>query len=163
MKTLLALALALLTTADPDPAKLLKQTGFPLSEAIAKATPLAKEGTVVSAELKQKDGKVVYSIEFAQGDKTLEIKIDAKSGELTEKEIEDKNQSVAVKALKTTLLQAIENALKQVPGQAFDAEAEMVDEKLEIKVKILSEGKEHKVRLDPSGVVVKDKTKKKKD
>jgi uncharacterized membrane protein YkoI len=157
---MLGLAMLLAADLEDDPAALLKQTGYPLSEAIAKASALAKEGTVVSAELENDDGKLIYSVGFALGAKTLEIELDARTGELVRKSTEEEDQSAAAKALKVPLAQAIENALRKVPGLAFEAEAGIEEGELEIEVKIVSDGKVHKVQLDANGAVVKVKTKK---
>ena len=147
---------------EEDPASLLKKTGYTLKEAIDKA---AKEGggaTVVVAELEEgANGRALYAVEFAQGDKVLEVKLDAKTGELVKKEIEDEDRSAVAKACKISLSQAIQTALQKVPGLAFSAEAVMEHEKPEIEVQILSEGKVYKVELDPAtGAITKVKTRK---
>lgn len=131
-----------------DPADLLKKTGLTLSEAIAKATVIAKQGTVVEAELEEEDGKVIYSISFAQGNKVFEVNLDAKSGEQVGTETENEDESATAQALKITVTQAIEAALQKKPGLAFNAAAELEDGKPEVEVKILSEGKVYKVEVD---------------
>jgi uncharacterized membrane protein YkoI len=166
MKTVMTLVMGLvvasgLANEDGDPVDLLKKSGYTLSEAIAKATVIAKEGTVVAAELEEDDGKVVYSVEFAQGGRILEISLDAKTGELVEKEVEDEDESSVAKALKITLPQAIEAALQKMPGLAFEVESELEDGKVEIEVKILSDGKVYEVEVDGvTGVAGKARTKK---
>jgi len=169
MKTILALTMLLAAAGglagwalrQEDPGKLLQQTGYTLSAAIAKAVKEAKEGTPVRVELEEEDGKVIYSIELAQGSKILEVNLDAKSGDLVKKDTENEDKSEVAKACSVPLSKAIETALQKVPGQAFQAEAEIADGKAQIEVKVLSEGKVHKVLIDGvTGVVLAVKTKK---
>ena len=145
-----------------DPASLLKKTGYSLAEAIAKASKESGGSSVVVAELEEgANGKALYAVEFAQGAKVLEVKLDARTGELVKKEIEEEDRSAVVKACKVPLGQALETALQKVPGQAFAAEARIEHEKPEIEVQILSEGKIYKVEIDGvSGAVTKVKTRK---
>src|SRR5947207_10402192 len=117
---------------EDDPAALLKKTGFTLSEAIAKAAKQAGDAMAVVAELEEEDGKVIYSIEFAQGTKILEINLDAKSGDIVKKETEDEDKSAVAKACKVALAKAIETALQKVPGLAFVAEAGLEEGRAEI-------------------------------
>jgi uncharacterized membrane protein YkoI len=165
MKSMLILAAALaaaggyrLAAADEDPASLLKKTGYTLAEAIAKSGPHSGGGTLVVAELEEEDGKVVYTLEFAQGDKIVEVNLDAKTGELVKKETENEDKSAIAKACKVTLTQAVEAALQKVPGLAFSAGGEMKDGKPEIEVQVVAEGKLSKVVIDgASGAVIKVK------
>src|SRR5579862_6777399 len=133
---------------DDHPAQLLKKTGLTLSEAIQKAAAIAGQGTVVGAELEEEDGKVIYSVEVAQGNKILEVNLDAKTGEKVNTETENEDKSAVAQALKVSVGQAIEAALQKKPGLAFNAEAEVEDGKPEIEVKILSDGKVYKVEVD---------------
>jgi uncharacterized membrane protein YkoI len=166
MKSMLALAglfaaaggLFRLAAADEDPASLLKKTGYTLSEAIAKAGPHSGGGTAVVAELEEEDGKVIYTMEFAQADKIVEVNLDARTGELVKKETENEDKSAIAKACKITLAQAIGSALQKVPGLAFSAAGELKDGKPEIEVQIVTEGKLSKVVIDgASGAVIKVK------
>ena len=167
MKTKLILAAAVLAVgwrrADDgeDPAALLRKAGITLSEAVQKAAAIAGEGTVVGAELEDEDGKVIFSVEVAQGDKILEVNLDAKTGEKVNVETEKEDKSAVAKALKIGVGQAIEAALQKKPGLAFAAEAEVEDGKPEVEVEILSEGKIWKVEVDgASGVAGTPKAKK---
>jgi uncharacterized membrane protein YkoI len=155
MKAMLVLAMALLAAGwmrtdagDDNPAELLKKTGITLSEAIQKAAAIAKDGTVVGAELEEEDGKVIYSVEVAQGTKIFEVNLDAKTGDKVNTETENEDKSAVVQALKISVTQAIEAALQKKPGLAFNAEAEVEDGKPEVEVKILSDGKIFKVEVD---------------
>ena len=154
MKTILALMMTLAAAGggltawalkQEDPGKLLQQTGYTLSAAIAKAVKEAKEGTPVQVELEEEDGKVVYSVEIALGSKVVEVNLDAKSGDLVKKDIENEDKSEVAKACSVPLSKAIETALQKVPGQAFQAEAAIAHGKPQIEVKVLSEGKVQKV------------------
>lgn len=146
---------------DENPAELLKKAGITLSEAVQKATAIAGQGTVVAVELENEDGKAIFSVEVAQGDKILEVNLDAKTGEKVNTENENEDKSAVAKALKVTVAQAIEAALQKKPGLAFSAEAEVEDGKPEIEVKIWSDGKLFKVEVDgATGVAGAPKAKK---
>jgi uncharacterized membrane protein YkoI len=169
MKTILALTMLLAAAGgvaawalwQEDPGKLLQQTGYTLSAAIAKAVKEAKEGTPVLAELEEEDGKVVYSIEVAQGGKIVEVNLDAKTGELVKKDTENEDKSKVAQACSVPLSKAIETAVQKVRGQAFHAKAEIAEGKAQIEVKVLSEGKIQKVLVDGvTGDVLAVKTKK---
>jgi uncharacterized membrane protein YkoI len=148
-----------LAGADEDPASLLKKTGYTLAEAIAKAGPHSGGGTAVVAELEEEEGKVIYTMEFAQGDKIVEVNLDAKTGELVKKETENEDKSAIAGACKVTLTRAVESALQKVPGLAFSASGELKDGKPEIEVQIVAEGKLIKVVIDgATGAVIKVKT-----
>src|SRR4029453_11286375 len=102
-----------------DEEALLKKAAYPLTEAIQKATAIAKEGVLVSAELEDDNGKAVYVVEFALDKKVIEIKLDAATGELLTKEIEDDDKSDLVKACKLALTRGMEIALEKVPGKVM--------------------------------------------
>src|SRR5579883_861771 len=168
MKTVLVLAVGLVAAAafrkpdeGGDPAELLKKTGLTLAEAVTKATAIAKQGTVVEAELEEEDGKVIYSISFAQGNKVFEVNLDAKTGEQVGTETENEDASAKAQALKITMTSAIEAALQKKPGLAYNAEVELEEGKPEVEVKILSDGKVWKVEVDgATGVAGTPKQKK---
>lgn len=153
--TLLA-AILLTTAGDRELEGLLKRSAYPLGDAIAKALEIARTGVVLSAELEEEDGRAVYSVEIAQGRKTLEVVLDARTGELVEKALEDDDQDSLAGACKISLARAIEIAKAKVSGQAFAAEAERDDDKPVLEVKLLGDGKVHKVKIDPAtGEVLK--------
>jgi uncharacterized membrane protein YkoI len=169
MKLMLVLAMTLTAAGglvrwilpQDEPEKLLKQTGYTLQEAIARAAKEAKEGLPVLAELEEEDGKAIYSIEFAQGSKIVEVNLDAKTGELVKKDTENEDKSEIAKACSFPLTKAIEIALQKIPGKAFEADAEISEGKGRIDVKILHEGKVRKVVIDGmTGEVVSVKSKK---
>ena len=100
MSMILTVLVAAMTAGDDEVAALLKKAAYPLTEAIQKATPIAKEGVLVSAELEDDGGKAVYVVEFAVDKKVIEIKLDAATGELLKKDVEEDDKSDVVKACK---------------------------------------------------------------
>jgi uncharacterized membrane protein YkoI len=156
------LAAALLSPADDQELEgLLQRSSYPISDAIKKALEIAKTGIVLSVELEDEDGKAVYSVDIAQDRKTMEVVLDAKTGELLKKVVEDDDQESLAKACKITLTRAIEIAKEKVTGQVFAAEAEIEDEKPILEVKLLGDGKVHKVKIDPAtGEVLKVRSRK---
>ena len=146
---------------DDELAALLKKTTYPLTEAIQKATAIAKDGVLVSADLENQDGKAVYVVEFALEKKVVEIKLDGATGELLTKEIEDDDKSDIVKACKLPLTRGIEIAVEKVPGKVVAAEAEIEEGKPILETKIFVDGKVLKVKVDAvTGAVLKIKGKK---
>jgi uncharacterized membrane protein YkoI len=155
------LTLLMTATLAGDEEALLKKATYSLTEAIQKATPVAKDGVLVSADLEDDNGKAVFVVEFAQDRKVVEVKLDAVTGELLTKEIEDDDKTGIVKACKLPLTRGIEIALQKVPGKATGAEAEIQDEKPVLEIKIFTNGKLVKVKVDAvSGAVLKTKTRK---
>lgn len=169
LKLMLVLAMALSAAGglvrwaleQDDHEKLIKQAGYTLQEAIARAAKEVKDGIPVLAELEDEDGKAIYSIEFALGSKIVEVNLDAKTGELLKKDTENEDKSEIAKACPFPLSKAIEIALQKVPGKAIEADAEVAEGKGKIDVKILHEGKVRKVVLDgATGQVLSVKSKK---
>jgi uncharacterized membrane protein YkoI len=163
MSTILTVLIAASAAAagDDEPAALLKKAAYSLMDAIQKATPIAGEGVLVSAELEDQDGKAVYVVEFAVQKKVLEIKLDAVTGELLKKDIEDEDKSDIVRACKLPLVKGIEIAVAKLPGKLFAAEAEIEDDKPLFETKILVDGKLLKVKIDAvTGAVLKIKGRK---
>lgn len=157
--TLAAAALLLSPNDDKELEGLLKRSAYPLGDAVKKAMEVARKGTIVSIELEEEDGKAVFSVDIAQDRKTLEILLDAGTGELVEKTIEDDDQESVADACKIPLGRAIELALEKVAGRAYAAEAEIEEGKPVLEVKILGDGKVHKVKVDAvTGAVLKVKS-----
>lgn len=146
---------------DEEVAALLKKAAYPLTEAIQKATPIAKEGTLVSAVLEDRDRRAVYVVEFALEKKVIEIQLDAATGELLKKDLEDDDKSDVVKACKLPLAKGIEIALAKVPGKLVAAEAEIEDDKPVLEAKIFADGKVLKVKVHAeTGEILKVKGRK---
>lgn len=158
---ILTVLLAALMADDKELEGLLKQAAYPLSEAVRKALEAAKGGVVLNAELEDEDGKAVYSIDIAQEKKTVEVVLDARTGELIKKGVEDDDQSDLAKACKITLAQALQISMQKVAGQVVAAEAEIEDDKPILEVKIFGDGKVQKVKVDAvTGEVLKIKARK---
>src|SRR5262249_37375798 len=144
-----------------DEEALLKKATYSLTEAIRKATPIAKEGVLVSADLEDDHGKAVFVVEFAQEKKVVEVKLDAVTGDLLTREIEDDDKTEIVKACKLPLTRGIEIALEKVPGKVVGAEADIEEGKPYLETKIFADGKVLKVKVDAvTGTVLKIKTRK---
>ena len=102
-----------------------KQPAISLAAGIAAAQKSAPGMQFLAAEIENEGGKVICSVVLAQGDAASEINIDATSGVVvnTEKEkIHDKTKALLQalakdrKLASTTPAQAIEAALKRLPG-----------------------------------------------
>jgi uncharacterized membrane protein YkoI len=161
MSMMLTVLIAVAAGLAGDEEALLKKAAYPLPEAIQKATAVAKEGVVVSAELDEVDGKAVYIVEFAHEGKVIEVTLDAATGDLLTKVSEEDDKSDVVKACKITLSKGIAVALEKVSGKLLKAEAELESQKAVIEVKIFADGKAHKVKVDAvTGEVLSVKSKK---
>jgi uncharacterized membrane protein YkoI len=146
-----------------DYEKLLKEAKLTLSEAIRKALKEAGEGVAVEAKIEAKDSTILYSVDVAHGDRTLDITIDDRTGDVAEKETGEDDQSKVVNASKISLLQAIEISLQKTPGLAVGAKLEIEGGKPEAEVKIFSEGKVSTVTLNgQTGDVLRIREKSKK-
>jgi uncharacterized membrane protein YkoI len=128
--------------------RLLDAAGYDLAQAIEKGMKEAGHGTPFHAELEDDGGRAVYSIDVAQGEKTLNVVLDAGTGAVVEKELEDEDHSKAVAASKTTLAAAIATALASGPGKAVDAHLTMRDGVARVAVKVFGEGGLKVVRID---------------
>jgi len=154
--------LALVSMSFADEGKwdaLLKQTEYPLGDAVAKALAFAKEGAVIEAEIETDEDKAVYSVDIAQGAKKLNVVLDAKTGEVVEKDLEDEDQSAIAKAFeKLTLAKAIETALaKHAGAKAVHAVFLVEAGKAVASVTVVVLGKEAVVRIDgATGEVLAD-------
>ncbi|MBI4566510.1 MAG: PepSY domain-containing protein [Planctomycetes bacterium] len=127
--------------------KLIRQAAFDLSEGIEKAL-LAAPGTAIEAGIEGGSGRVIYSIEVAQGVQVREIELDAKTGAVVGDEIEDEDRSKLVAASKRSLPDALRAALEKVPGTAVHVKAELRDERAQATVGILREGRFFMVIVD---------------
>lgn len=121
MKLWLALIALGIVAPDNNAEKLLKDSQYNLPASIDKAGKDLKDVTPVSAWLRSVNGRTQYTVRFAQGETTVKISLDAKTGEVIEKVTEQRNRTKAVSMSKTSVAQAIEIALKKVPGKAYRA------------------------------------------
>jgi uncharacterized membrane protein YkoI len=142
----LALLFALSAAGD-DAQNLVGQATIPLEKAIEHGLREASGGAVVKAELEKEDGRVVYSLDVAQGTRILELHIDPKDGSVVGRENENEDQS-KLAAAKVTLGQAVAAALAAQPGQAVSDEYEDDKGKLVAEVKVVANGKVVEVTVD---------------
>lgn len=66
---------------EPDEAKLAARAHVDAVQAI-EAARRAHPGRAFAADLEDKNGRLLYVVEIAQGDKTLEVSVDAHSGKV---------------------------------------------------------------------------------
>ena len=107
---------------DPDWEAVLKGATLSLSDSIDKGLKETGEGIVVSAEIEPAGDKVVCAIDIAKGKEVVAALLDLKDGSVVAKEKTPEDQSGRIKAYKVTAKEAIEAALKAVPGQAVTIE-----------------------------------------
>lgn len=144
-----------------DYEKLLAAATFSLQEAIDKAAavPDAKECVVVSAEIEEEGGKMIYSIQVAKGPKVLEINLDIASGAQVSADLENEDKSAEAKSAKITVKQALEAATKKKGVRPISASLALDGDKPVWNVSIWTAKKAEKiVRLDAlTGDVIKAK------
>jgi uncharacterized membrane protein YkoI len=136
---------------DTDYEKLFKAATFTLTAAIDKALLIeeAKGCVVVNAEIEEENGKIIYSIQLAKGNKILEVNFDVRNGSLLPLENEDGDKSAQAKAAKITVKQAIETVLKLEKGGVVEASLVMKEGKPVCDVKVYSpEGKLKTISLN---------------
>lgn len=131
--------------------KLVKASGYSLTEAIEKGMEEAGEGTPFHAELEEDKGEIAYSIDIAQGKKTCNVVMNAEDGEVLENDVEDEDHTDEVKACKVSLAEAIKAALKKTPGTAVEAQFSLKGGKPVVNVKVLADGEVTTVKIDAGG------------
>jgi len=147
MKALLAAAL-IVGLAGPDYEKMLAEAKYSLAEAVDKGLKEAKEGVVVKVQLEREKGRVIYTMDIAQGDKILEVNLDVKDGSVVARKTENDDKSRIAKAAKVGVKQAIEASLKKSEGKAVSAEIRLKAGKPEVEVQVFKEGKLTGVTVD---------------
>jgi uncharacterized membrane protein YkoI len=139
-----------------SPEKLLKEATVSLPEAVEKALPEIKEGSAVTARLKEDKGRVLYVVSVAQGEGAVRLSIDAKTKEIVEKASLKKNYAKLIGASKVTLAKAVEAAILKVPGKATRVHFELKKGKPVAEVIVFKDGKSFEVKLDAvTGSVIK--------
>lgn len=140
-----------------------------LTQALETAGKEVKDGKAVGVELEMEDGKPTCSVMLLQGDKVMEVKIDAVSGKMGKVE-EEKVDADEVKELaetkqalgvaKISLALALEAAVKEVKdGKPMQVELGLEDNKPMYEVKLLQGDKLLEALIDPvNGKVVKVET-----
>ncbi|GEM_PF-1295517 len=131
--------------------RLVKATGYSLTEAIEKGLEEAGEGIPFHAELEEDKGEIAYSIDIAQGKETCNVVLNAEDGEVLENDVEDEDHTDEVKACKVSLADAIKAALKKNPGKAVEAEMSLKGGKPVVNVKVLADGEVTTVKIDAGG------------
>lgn len=128
--------------------KLSASAKITLSQAIEAAVKEAPGARPIEAELEEKDGAPRYEIELLVGDGVKEAKVDARDGRVIKIEVEELDEDdakelaatrAALDASKTSLVGAIEAALRRVEGgRAIEAELETEDGKAVIEVTVVT-------------------------
>jgi len=158
MKTVWILVVALLSAGVPSnkPAELIKKAKLSLPEAAEKAVPEAKEGTPFSARLREEKGRLVYSIGFAQGEKSLRVLIDASTAEIVSTSTEAKSRSKMISGVKVAMPKLIEAAVAKVAGKATRVSYELKKGKPFAEIIVVKDGKLFEVKVDATtGLVTK--------
>jgi hypothetical protein len=93
-----------------------------LSDAAQRGLRTASEGVLVQAELEVDAGRLVYSIDVAQGARMRNVVLDAKTGEVLEDVLEDEDHAAVVAAFgKVGLLAGVDAAAAASQGTPFYA------------------------------------------
>ena len=146
---------------DKARAEALAKASITLAEAVNRAE--AKTGgKAVEAELEVEKDALFFEVETLKEGVRIEVKIDARTGEVIATEVEkDKKGKAAglAEALKTatvSLAGVIVQAESAAGGKAVEAELEVEKERSVFEVSILKDGAEIEVKIDPvTGKVLK--------
>lgn len=158
MKCAWMVVLALLGAAAPvnKPAELISKAKLSLTDVVAKVAPDVKDATPFFAKLKEEKGRVIYTVNFAQGGSSVKLLIDASTAEVINRTTEKKDRSKAISTSKLTMAGAIEAALKKVPGKASRALFYVKKGKPMAEVMVVKEGKLFEVKVDAAtGAIIK--------
>lgn len=145
------------STPAPDYGKLVPQAKITLAEALDKAGKEVIGGVPVSGYMEDNEGQPRYFVYVAKGKESVEVELDLKAGTVLGKKPHPDDDSKLVAAVKIKISQAIETALKKVPGKAVYADFDM-DETgpPEAEVDVFASGKLTKVYINAvSGEVTK--------
>jgi uncharacterized membrane protein YkoI len=130
-----------------DWARLLDRTELSLSAAIARAAA-AGPGIPIHAELEDEDGRVVYSVGLAVGNKVRELRLDPKTGEVIGEETEDEDRSRIAASLTMPLQALLDKVLESASGRAVEAELEMKGGRLRVEVKVFGPDGLREIKAD---------------
>jgi uncharacterized membrane protein YkoI len=120
---------------------------YSLAEAVAKGVAKAGAGVPFKAELELDKGRLMYSIDVAQGKKTCCVVLDVADGREIEHDLDDEDRAALAAACKISLATAIATGLRQTAGKALAAEMQLFAGKPVIEVTIF-DGKTSVVRVD---------------
>jgi len=158
MKTalyLLGLAIACLSTRH-SPDRLLKEAKFTLPEAVEIAVPEIKDGSPISARLREEKSRILYVVNIAKGETATRMSIDAKTKEIVSRTELKKSYAQLIGASKVSVARAIEIATTKVAGKATRVGFELKKGKPVAEVMVFLDGKLFEVQLDAvTGSVIK--------
>jgi len=158
MKTalyLLGLAIACLSTRH-SPDRLLKEAKFTLPEAVEIALPEIKDGSAISARLREEKSRILYVVNVAKGETATRMSIDAKTKEIVARTELKKSYARLIGASKISMAKAIEIATAKVAGKATRVGFELKKGKAVAEVLVFLDGKLFEVKLDAvTGSVIK--------
>jgi len=103
-------------------AKLLQKSKVSLQQAAEIGQRASPDAKLFHVELEQDGARVVYSVDLALGTKSVNVLVDATTGQVVEKVDEDEDHSREVDSSRVTLLTAVASGLSRVPGTAVEAE-----------------------------------------
>ena len=128
------------------------------AQALEAAGKEVKDAQVLDLELEMENDTPTYSVALLQGDKVMEVKIDAVSGKAikVEEEEQDKEEAdelaeskAALATIKVPFAQALELAVEEVKdGKVLKAELEMEEGKVSYEVVLLQGEATWQVTLD---------------
>lgn len=123
-----------------------------LAGAIAAAAARAPGAVAYHAELERHE----YSIDFALGQNTLNVIVDARTGSVTDVQQEDEDHSAEVRLAQLELVDALRKVQARVDGQAIEAEIRLLPGRAVVEVKLVRNGSAFWVDLDDAtGVISK--------
>jgi eukaryotic-like serine/threonine-protein kinase len=123
-----------------------------LAAAIEAAAARAPGALAYHAELEKHE----YSIDFARGQHTLNVVIDAGTGAVTDVQQEDEDHSAEVRLAGIELVDALRKVQKEVDGQAIEAEILLLPGRAVVEVKLVRDGNAFWVDLDDTTGVISE-------
>lgn len=135
--------------------KLAEEAKIGVVEAVAKAARESADGVPVSVRLMREKERAVFVVRMARGEATMQLTLDAGTGGIIDRKTTDRSRAKALAATKLTLAQAIDAALKKVPGRVVGAHLELEGAKALFDVLVLTEGRLRGVEVDGvSGAII---------
>lgn len=101
---------------DAQWAELVKRPRLTLAEAAVRGAALVDGGKVFQVELERDGDRLVYSVDCAQGARTVNVVLDIGSGQRLDGEVDSDDHSATVAAAKVEIAAAIEAAARAVAG-----------------------------------------------
>ena len=119
-----------------------------MADAIGRAVAQVPGGRAVKAALKQEDGRLLYAVDVALANRTVELHVDATDGHIAKREEESEDHSRAASA-RVPLASAVETASSA--GQPVAAVIEHASgDVLRIEVDVVADGRTRAVEVDAS-------------